>query len=366
MTENTMEISTDYDHDSDDGFAPIDDGIGELDQELYQLLGAAQSLEAFGMNPTAFMIGQTTNLWAGTSLQALAVENFSYQGPNGVETEMALEALVDKIKDKMAMWSAKVLSFVRGVGDKITNILSGMWDALSTAGKDITAKAWDKAKVAGKTIKAHPYQTIAAVAAAAVAVAAIVAMVAAGQPGAFANESALQSFMYKMKDMITNIKWPFGKLTANVVEGTYSNVDMKSFRLSYVMEATDGAAKASDTIGKLGWGQAAARAVSGQLSRVWSILKAGIGGAGSKVLAGVKAINDIGGEMPAKVGEKIASKTKSKLAGWASSKIVEKMYMTALWSIVGVMYHLLKDIVLTAFKTVTDTFKSLKPATSEA
>lgn len=366
MNDVTMEISTDYDHDSDDAFAPIDDGIGELDQELYQLLSAAHSLETFGMNPTAFAIGQATNLWTGTSLQALAVENFSFQGPHDAETAMAMEALTDKIKDKMAMWSAKVLNFVKNVGDNVTGILSGMWDKLSAASKDLTTKAWDKAKVAGKTIKAHPYKTIAAVAAAAVAVAAIVAMVAAGQPGAFANESALQSFMYKMKDMINGIKWPFGKLSANVVEGTFSDVAHKSFRLSYAMEASDATAKASATIDKLGWGQAAARAVSGQLSRVWTILKTGIGTAGGKVLAGVKAINDIGGDMPDKVAGKVADVTKSKLAGWASSKIVEKMYMTALWSIVGVMYHLLKDVVLTAFRMVTDTFTSLKPATSEA
>lgn len=354
----TQEISEDYDHDQleeiDCNFRNMD----QLDQELKQLMDSTLAIEQFGMNPSAFGVLKTTGLLSGTALNTPALEFFATQNVDNLESDIALEALTDKIKQKMTEWAAKIISAAKGMTDTVTSILSTLWTKVSEQGKMLTASVWDKAKVAGATIKAHPYKTLAAMITAAAVVVAIIALVASGMPGAYANETVLKSFIFKIQDMIKTIKLPFGKINVSTLaDGTkiVCNIDQTT-------KMTAGAAKLVD----LGWTQNAVKAMSGSLNRVWSSLKINASAISTKVVSSVKFVNDIGGDMNNKIGMTVATKTGSKLFGWAAQEVVKKAYTTALWSIIGVLYMLLKEVVIKAFRMINDTFRSLKQVTKEA
>lgn len=325
-----------------------------LSDELNQLLDAAVAVERFGMNPTAFGLLQTTHLLSGTSLDALAMENFSYDKPEGDETSMALEALSDKIKDTVARWSAKIISVAKGVSDKIIHVIGGLWDTISDLTKSLTSKAWDTAKAGGRTIKAHPFKTVMAATVAVGAVAGLVALVASGSPGSFSNENALQSFMYSVQDHINKIGWPGGSIVPKMAEN--------ASKITITINPAD-VAKASGTAGDLGWTASAVKAVSGQLSKAWGTLKGAASPLIGKVTGVASKLNDIGDPGTA-IKDKVVEKTKSKFTGWISQQIANKYIALALWSVVGVITKLLADVVRKAFVMVKETFQSLKQEAS--
>lgn len=364
MTLTTQEISTDYDLDYDD---PNDVTVVDVDKveiELDQLLEAACAVETYGIDPSSFGALKATNLLAGTSLMALACEAFGTHGPDDAETELALEGLGENIQKKTAEWSAKILAFAKNSAEKVVKVITDSWVKIADIGKGLLSSAWDKAKAAGTVIRAHPYKTIFAMLVAAVAVAAVAAAVASGMPGSYANETALQSFMYKVKDSIAKIKLPFGKIDPKVVEGTFSHG--KKFKLECAIDMSGAAEHASEAADKLGWTQSAIRAVGSKLSEIATSLKSSVVGVSRKIIDAAKAVNKIGGEMPKKIGDKVAAKTGSGILGWAAQQIVNKAYMTALWSVVGVLYNMIKTIVLKAYKMVQETFTSLKPIAQTA
>lgn len=354
----THEILEDYDHDHIEELDCNFRNMDQLDQELKQLMDSTLAIEQFGMTQTAFSVLKTTGLLSGTALNTPGLEFFATRSVDNLESDMALEALGDKIKQKMTEWAAKIISVAKGMTDTVTSILSTLWNKVSEQGKMLTSAVWDKAKVAGATIKAHPYKTLAAMVAAAAVVVAIIALVATGMPGAYANETVLQSFIFKIKDMISGIKLPFGKINVTTLaDGTkiVCNIEKSS-------KMTAGIGKLTD----LGWTQSTVKAMSGSLSRVWSTLKINAAAISNKVVSSIKTVNDVGGDMEKKIGMTVASKTRSKLSGWIAQEVVKKAYTTALWSIIGVLYMLLKEIVIKTFKMIDDTFRSLKKVTKEA
>ena len=364
MSGLVQEILEDYDHDQneifDSAFGEDIDRLNEdeanlicLEKEVTQLLDCTTAVESFGMNPTAYEVMKTTGLLSGTSLMALGAECFNVGNNGDLETQMALESLTDKIKDSIAKWSAKILAFATSMSEKTTSILSSLWIKITDKSKALTDKAWDTASVAGKQIKAHPFKTIAAVVAAAAAVAAIVALIASGMPGSYANESALKSFTYKVQDMISKIQWPFGKFAVKVAED--------GSKIVCHMDGTKALVKYTGTVAEAGWTQTAVKAVMSQLNKVWSTLKTGIKAGGMKVFNSVKKIDSIGGDMGSVVGGRVTNKTGSKIVGWATNKAIEKAYITFLWSMLGVMYVLIRTVVIAAFRMVAELMYTLTP-----
>jgi ElaB/YqjD/DUF883 family membrane-anchored ribosome-binding protein len=367
MTDITAEISTDYDLDlSADS---IDQEFGQdlmqlnleladiamFDTEVNQLLNSGVAVENFGINRSSFSVLKTTELLNGTALESMGVESFGDHQPGDPESEMALEALMEKAKDVATAWAAKIVTFAKNMSDKLLGGLTTMWNQIAEQSKTLSAKAWDKTKAAGAAVQAHPYKTVFAALGAAVAVAGVFALVASGMPGAYANESALKSFMYKISDMIGKIQWPFGQLK--------TSLSPDGAKIICNISAGEKMAKAAASADKLGWSATAVKAVSGQVGKIWSSLKGGIAAVGTHAVNASKAVGKFGGnEMGDKVKDKVTGKTGSGLAGWASGEVVKKMYNTALWSIVGALYVLCRDIVIKAFRVVKDTFNSLRPA----
>jgi hypothetical protein len=114
---------------------------------------------------------QKADLLAGTALASLAVESFEPARADSPESRIALEGLMDKMKEKSAAWAAKILDVVKKIGDVA---IAAPAAKVKSALTKLTAKVSDKAHDAGKVIKAHPYATaLAAVTSIAATVAAI-------------------------------------------------------------------------------------------------------------------------------------------------------------------------------------------------
>jgi hypothetical protein len=146
----------------------------QLTNEIDQLNGACDVIEAHGVSPASFGMMQATNLLAGTSLASIAVEDMAAAGPEDYQSKMALEGIMDKIKDKAAAWSVKILNFVKRIGDISFKDVSGK---IVASAKVAAQKVADTTKSVGRTIKAHPYKSaliaVGGIAAAAAAIALI-------------------------------------------------------------------------------------------------------------------------------------------------------------------------------------------------
>ena len=359
----TQEISTDYDHDSnpaivfDEAFGDDSDRLASdnqeaetLSNELDQLLGAVVAVESFGMNPTAFGIMQSAGLLNGTSLNALAMENFQYDKPEGDESEMVVEALVGKIKEKAAQWSAKILTVIKNAADKILNVIGGLWTKVSDLTKTLTSKAWDKTKAVGTVIKAHPYKTVMAAVIAAAAVGAFIMWFGNhAQPDM--NENQLQAWVNTAKQLLGPCGSPLGRMElTETVRGS---------KLSYVWHAGEETVTVAKTASELSWSSSAVKAMSGQLGKAWSSLKSGASLMTGKVVnLGIK-LNDIG-DPGAATKELVTQKTGSKITGWMSQQLANKAIGGVFWTMIAIITSLLKNVVAKAFNMVHDTFNSLK------
>jgi hypothetical protein len=396
-------ILDDYDHDYDPD-AEADDALDtdlEDAQEpaaLETLLGSMQSVISFGLTRSAHAVMLSADLLSGTALGAIATESLSRK-PNDDETDLALESLGEKITETVKSWASKIVNFIHKSGEFVTNRLSSLWTKISASVKTLGEKAWDKTKATGRVIKAHPYKTVFAMLTAAAAIAGIVlycssnvehnAMVdnidklrkkhqileaelgVAYAKGSGAREelskryqssaqelidalkdkqSSRNIFLGKIKALIDKVTVPAGKITSEIKKDGKLIVE-----LAFSKEApTEG------TAASLGWSQTAVRAIGSKCAQIWTMLKSGIIALGSKLVAGLKFVNDKGGDMHAFVGKKVAEKTKSNLTGWMATKLMEKLYIGALMSVVSAVYILLKGVVLKAFGMTSKTLHDIE------
>lgn len=335
-------------------------GIEALESEMSQLSGAAIAIESFGINPTAMAIMQTTGLLDGTALESLGLESIGFHGSREAESEMALEALTDKIKDKAAAWSAKILSVANAAGSKVMSVLEPLWNKLSGAAGALTGAVWDKAAAAGKVVKAHPYKTIAAVIASIAAVAGIVAFVGTGLPAYGVKGPAFKSFLNSLKAKIDGINFPFASIKAAVAEN--------GAKIAVSIQSAAANAKAV-AIGKLGWTQTAVKASQGQLDRVWSGVKQGSKAFGLRAGKVGKGAADIVGSglitsMKAgdQIGAAVARNTGSEIVGAAASVLSAHAFAGAFLGVVATTINLLFRVVAAGFRIIFGTFRALKSA----
>jgi hypothetical protein len=171
----------------------------------------------------------------------------------------------------------------------------------------------------------------------------------------------MRAFTDRMRAGLSNIKMPFDKMKVDVVTEVHNNTTWCHVVTKNTDEITETIAvtKVYSQV-ELGYTQTAIKMLLNQFSKLWSSTRTTLGSLGTTILGAAKKVNDIGGDMPAKVGEKVAGATKSKLAGWGAQKWVEKIYVTILFSIIGSITALLKNVVMKAFHMVLDTFNSLR------
>lgn len=340
----------------------IDEDVDAIDAdeaEMEQLMGSIVALETFGSNPAAIGILQATGLLNGTALSSCGLETFQFEGPQGAETQMAVEALGEKLKAKASEWSARIVSVVSKLGSAVTGAIKGLWEKISAASKALAAGAWDKAKATGATIKAHPYATVATAVAAAAAVATIVVYAGGNLPAKGAKSEVIDKFTKSIADKINGIKWPFGSLSAKV-EGAKLVLDTAGAKVT---------SAASAGVAKLGWTQPAVKAVSTKLTGVWD-----------QVSQGAKAFGDRAGKMAATTKTFAKDSLNAGVAVSASANIGASASFVETgtskgWGVAGAgyaifatmwvgtsvaLYKLVKFIVGGTFRIIAATFNALK------
>jgi hypothetical protein len=380
---NDDDVVDDGDSDVVDG---DDDDVNRMEQELLaieqlgldmdQLAGAAIAVESFGINPTAMGVMQAVGLLDSTALSSIALESVSFVDGEHAESQLALEALGEKIKEKAGAWSAKILNFTKDIGSKALDVITGLWDKVSGLATKLGAAAWDKTKAGAAVVKAHPYKTLAAVAAAIAVVGGIVVFVAGGAPAVGAKVDVVKNFLKTIVEHVKKINFPGAKITAALNEaGT---------KISVTATKAGGAVKAA-SLDALGWSQTAAKSIQSQLGRVIGQVKTGWAAVGAKATklgtavvsgsetvangvlttaVGASAMGDAVGKSAAlKLG---ASARVAKFAGSVNGSMVGAGYFAYLGGLLVALYHLVKLVVVGGLRMVAATLRAITPHATPA
>lgn len=282
----TSEVEDTRDHDIDDNDAEVtfdaeaeviqeEQALERLEAELEMLGQSVFAVETYGINPTAVHIMRTTGLLEGTSIASLGLEAFGFEAPDHPDSLMALEALGEKIKEKAAQWSAKIVSLASSFGTKVMGVLEPIWDKITGSIKTLSGAAWDKAKATGKVVKAHPYKTLIGVILAVAATAGVVLWAGGSLPALTAKGPQVTKFVNDLAGKINKIKWPFGNVSATVAEG--------GAKLKTVV-TTNGAAAKGVALNALDWTGSMVTSAGSQLGRAWTVTKQGVGAFGERAL----------------------------------------------------------------------------------
>jgi ElaB/YqjD/DUF883 family membrane-anchored ribosome-binding protein len=338
-----------------DSVLMMDDDFAAMESysfDLTRLLGAHNALESYGSDPAAMGVLSACGLLASTALDGVALESYGFDKPSGDETKMALEALGEKIKDTTAKWAAKIVSMTKTAADKVGSILDAVWTKITQTADTLLSKTWDKTKEATAVIKAHPYKTIAIAVGTVIGVCATAAFVASKISGAYANETALESFQHAVQNKVNALKWPFGKIT------TVATRDGKSFKcvVETVEQYDSASAKA------LGWTKATVKSVIDNLKDVKGLmLKAfyHIGKTASKGLdLLVKAMLKID-NLGEKVLHKVEKATGNKVAGIGAGVATIILLRAALNISLGLLISLIIEVIKKTFILIGRTFHAL-------
>lgn len=369
----------DIEVDADDSTVDFDQELDQLDQESFAVEGLMQeigmladtsmAIENFGFNPTAAGIMKATGLLNGTALESLGLESISFTGGTHPESQLAIESLGEKIKEKAAQLSAKVLNIAKNSGEKIMAVLNPLWNKIEETTKSLTSAAWDKTKMAGATVRAHPFATVAAVIAAVAAVAGIVAFMASGAPASGAKVDAMKSFLGKVAGDISKIKFPGGTIKAAV--------NSAGTRVVTTFVASKDVAKAV-AADSLGWTANSVKVMQGQLGRAWNLIKHAWSALGTRAikLAGsaVKGYETVvEGSANATIkgaskvlGNSTAGTVGSHFLGGVAAGIAGHAYVTAIVGAVLTAVHLTRFVVVSGLKMIAATLRAIMPHTAAA
>ena len=313
--------------------------IDAMHTELMRLEGTHAALKQYGMDRTTLDFLTRANLLASTGLEAYT---FSFSD------HTALEGLASKIGEGLSNFASKIVSMVKTGADKISNLLGPITGKILDKFKAIPETAWNAMKATGRTIKAHPYKTVAGVLTAALVVAGICAFVASGMPGAYANESAFQSFRYSVIDKIKAIRWPFGKVA---VSASDTIIDVKI--VGNVGEKVSGTAKT------LGWGKEAFAFCVKQVTAIGTKIKEACMSIFSFIGKVTAPIHKPIEKFSAELHSKTEAATGSKYAAMAAVWTAKKYYYQWLFKVIGAIYRMIKAIVLKAFELVRSALFSI-------
>lgn len=330
--------------------------IEELEQQMRQMVDASTAIEMFGVNPTAIAIMQTTGLLNGTALESIGLESFSVHSPSDDESKMALESLGEKIKEKSAQWSAKILSVVKNAGSKILGVLKPLWDKIQSVVTKLGSVAWDATKTAGRAIKAHPYKTIAAVVASIAVVAGVVAFAGGNFPAMGVKMPAFESFGAKLVEMIKKIKNPFTKVNATFVGGKLK-VGFEAIKGTSATVVNTVTAKAA------GWSQTVVKVVGGQASRAYATTKDAFGAlvARGGKLAGPTVNTVFMGQYGASQGVRatLAARGVSDSVANFAGVVAGGAFISGLISTVVSLIKIAYAVIVGGFRVIAYTFRAL-------
>jgi hypothetical protein len=351
--------------------------LEEMASQMTMLVDSSIAIESFGFNPTAAAILQTTGLLNGTALESLALESLSFSAGKSAESQMALEAIGEKIKDTSAKWSAKVLSVAAGAGDKIMSVLTPLWDKVSGLVSKLASASWDKAKAAGATVKAHPYATVGAVIASIAAVAGVIAFTAGGMPAMGAKVDVMKSFLGSIVERVNKVKFPFGKFKASVSDN--------GMKLLTSVDGPKGVFNVADTktISELGWTQKAVAAMKTQLDRAWAALKPSLSalsaraskvaggalGAAGDVYKGADTIEKVAMGSTFNAAKKVFGKSAggtmaAGVAGIYVGTVAVGAYIMAIVGVITGLFKIARYIVVGGLRLIASTLRAIMPGSA--
>lgn len=372
------EVEEPIDHDIDDNDAEVKIEMSEeqqidleqqelesLEMEMNLLAQSMFAVETYGINPTAVHIMQVTGLLDGTAIQTLGLEAFGYEAPDHPESQMALEALSGKIKEKAAQWSAKVISMASSFSSKTMGVLNPLWDKITSSVSKLSSASWDKAKEAGKVVRAHPYKTIIVVILAIAAVAGVVLFGGQALPAIGAKQAQVTKFVTDMASKINKIKWPFGDIKAVVAEG--------GAKFAVTVKDTGSAAKAI-ALDKLDWTATMVKSAGGQLGRAWTVTKQGVGEFGDRAGKIGKTIAKSGFDVTkttvdasttagVRVGRAVAG---NNLVGNVGGMVIGSVIFSTIISTVVGLTKLVYRIIAGGLRIIAATFNALIGGTTVA
>lgn len=310
----------------------------------------SSAVSRFGINPTAVTLLSAKGLLLNTCLDGVAIEHISFDGPNGIETQLALEAINDNQQSVAAVWSAKILGFLKTVGGKLLSVLSGMMNKIGELLKKAGSSLKDKAGDGVRYVKAHPVKVIVGLIASIAAVAGIMIYSASNLAGAAQTRQAMEAFTAKFKQMTDKIPWPFGKPKV-------SGESVKDFRIDVVFPPRN--TVQGIPIDKLGWNQQAARAIGRQFDAASKTVKTGFTTFGAKTYEAVKKYSRAGVGMVNQSVGAVADLTGSKvIAGGAAFAVGAILFRLGV-SLVYAVYRLLRKVVIGALHLIWNTLKAV-------
>lgn len=338
--------------------------LDSLEAEMNTLAQSMFAVETYGINPTAVHIMRTTGLLEGTSIASLGLEAFGYEAPDHPDSQMALEALGEKMKEKAAQWSAKIVSMASSFGTKVMGVLNPIWEKITASVTTLSSAAWDKAKAAGKVVKAHPYKTIIGVILAVAAAAGVVLYGAQAMPAITAKQAQVTKYVTDMVSSINKIKNPFGSVSAKVAEGG----------AKFVVTIKNGASVAKGVaMDKLDWTASMVKSCGTQLGRAWSITKKGVTDFGTRaqkvgqsVKSGAKFASDAAGASSLIVSAKVAKASGSVKAGVAAGALWGTAVVQGIISTVVGLAKLAYGVIVAGLRTIQATFNALISGTAAA
>lgn len=200
-----MSILEDYDHDSEDAFAEIT----SLEEEMIKIFSITHQIDTHGLDQTSTQLLGITGLLSSVSLEAIALES----NTDEIRAQIAVESLIDTLKEKAASWSSKILDFFSSTG---TNFFSGLGNILSSI-KDKFSRAKESL---GQSIsngleyaKVHPVESVIKAIGACAATISILIFAGRMLP-VLRHVTKLLPLAKSIIKMINGIKWPFGPIKA--------------------------------------------------------------------------------------------------------------------------------------------------------
>lgn len=177
-------------------------------EELTTLLRLAEIGRTQGFTPGLMAYADPEALLATTVLGMPSVETLTEAIlPSSPETQLAVEGLLDTIKEKLASWASKAWQAAQRIFERGKALVTTTIEKVGSFASWFKGKTMDAAKAAKATIKAHPYATAAVLAAAVAAVAVIVFTIWGGGLPAL-TLPAIQAWKAKGLAAVTNLKVP--------------------------------------------------------------------------------------------------------------------------------------------------------------
>lgn len=221
--------------------------IREIDQlysDIFKLQDSFTAIESFGISPTTVAILKVTGLLSSTAIDKVALETMTPECGDSLNSKIALEAISEEIKEKVAKWSAKILGYVKKAGDILSKIVTPIWEKIKEYAVAAKEKISDNSVV--QYVKTHPYETIFMSIVAVTSIYAATSFALKAYPSITAPSSAFTKFNESLLNKLRMIKLPWGKIY------TKATIDGKTIMCEVIPEVVEKTVKSGAT-GKLGW-----------------------------------------------------------------------------------------------------------------